>query len=131
MNGCHGSGRFYFFIAALLASMVSNLAAQETALDKYVAKPDSSYHWKIVERFKQPGLTTLVIDMKSQTWRSPEEVNRTLWQHWLVVAMPDKVSSETGLLFISGGRNGGDPPSGPDERNCDNWQSRRSLWWRP
>ena len=96
--------------------MAGNLSAQETALDKYVAKPDSSYSWKIVERCTQPGLTTLVIDLKSQTWRSPQEVDRTLWQHWLIIAKPDKVSSETGLLFISGGKNGGDPPSPPDQR---------------
>jgi PhoPQ-activated pathogenicity-related protein len=57
-----------------------------------------------------------VIDMTSQTWRTEQEVDRTLWRHWLVVAKPDRVTSQTGMLFISGGRNGGDPPRGPDKR---------------
>ncbi len=100
----------------LATGMTSELQAEETALDKYVAKPDSSYAWKIVQTVRQPGLTTLVVDMKSQTWRSSVEVDRPLWQHWLVIAKPDKVSSETGLLFISGGSNGGDPPTHPNDR---------------
>ncbi len=107
---------FVLIALGLASGMGGKLIAQETALDKYIAKPDSSYAWKIVQTVRQPGLTTLVIDLKSQTWRSPTEVDRPLWQHWLIVAKPDKVTSETGLLFISGGRNGGDPPDHPNDR---------------
>jgi PhoPQ-activated pathogenicity-related protein len=49
--------------------------------------------------------------MKSQTWRSEKEVNRTLWQHWLTIIVPNDVTSDTALLWINGGRNGGKPPS--------------------
>ena len=96
--------------------MAGKLVADETAFDQYVAKPDSSYAWKVVKTVRAEGLTTFVIDLKSQTWRSPEEVNRTLWQHWLVVTRPDNATSNTALLFIGGGKNGGNPPDGPDER---------------
>ncbi len=113
---CCKTGLLCLLTFALLNGTASDLEAQETALDRYVAEPDPSYEWKVVRTIRQPGLTTLVIDMKSQTWRNAKEVDRTLWQHWLIVAKPDKVSSETGLLFISGGRNGGDPPAGPNNR---------------
>ncbi len=102
-------------------------AQQQTALDRYVAQPDESYRWKIVHRHQVPGLTTYVVDMTSQTWRTPQEVNRTQWQHWLVVSCPDNVSTDTALLFITGGKNGGDPPTGPDERQVSLAQASRSV----
>ncbi len=96
--------------------VASTLSAQQTALDRYVAKPDSSYRWKTIKRIKIPGATTWIIEMTSQRWRTPAEVNRPVWKHWLVVVKPDRVDTDTGLLFISGGSNGGDPPTEPDER---------------
>ena len=105
-----------FLVLTVVCSLVGTLRSEETGLDKYITKPDASYSWKVVKTIPGPGLTTFVIDMKSQTWRTKEEVDRTLWQHWLVVARPDNVTADTALLFIGGGRNGGDPPQGPDER---------------
>ncbi len=46
-----------------------------------------------------------MIDLISQAWLTTNEVNRPLWQHWLTLVKPDKVSSSTGLLFIGGGAN--------------------------
>lgn len=103
-------------LSLLACGPVVDVSAQTTALDRYVAKPDSSYSWKIARTLELPQLKTLVIDMTSQTWRSSEEVDRTLWQHWLIVSIPPNVTSQTGLLFISGGRNGKEPPERPDER---------------
>ncbi len=108
--------RFLLGGLVLACGMAGNLSAEETALDKYVAKPDPSYSWKVINTVRSPGLTTFIVDLTSQTWRSPEEVDRTLWQHWLIIAKPDQVKSETALLFISGGKNGGDPPDHPDEK---------------
>jgi PhoPQ-activated pathogenicity-related protein len=53
--------------------------------------------------------------MVSQTWRNEADVNRTKWQHWLTLAVPEKVRSNIGFLFISGGGNGGEPPKGPSD----------------
>ncbi len=100
----------------LMTGVADRLVAEETALDKYVAAPDASYRWKLVNTVHSPGLTTFIVDMTSQTWRTADEVNRTLWQHWLIIAKPDQVQSETALLFISGGKNGGDPPDHADEK---------------
>ncbi len=89
---------------------------EKTALDDYIAKPDSTYSWKIVSESEKDGMKTVVIDMTSQTWRRADEVNRTRWQHWLILTFPAGTKSETGFLFISGGSNGGQPPTRADDR---------------
>jgi PhoPQ-activated pathogenicity-related protein len=76
-----------------------------TALDRYVAKPDPSFAWKLAESATVPGGQVSVIDLTSQTWLTTNEVNRTQWKHWVVVAKPDDLKHSTALLFISGGNN--------------------------
>ncbi|MGH9204377.1 MAG: PhoPQ-activated pathogenicity-related family protein, partial [Vicinamibacterales bacterium] len=51
-----------------------------------------------------------VLDMTSQSWRTPAEVDRTQWKHWVTVVKPDKVTESTGFLAIGGGSNPGRPP---------------------
>jgi PhoPQ-activated pathogenicity-related protein len=104
------------FLCLFGAGAFAQELPQRTALDDYVATPDDSYSWKIVRSDKHPGFTSVVVDMTSQTWRTSEGVDRPLWQHWMTFCIPDDVVSSTGLLFIGGGSNGGDPPAGPDER---------------
>jgi PhoPQ-activated pathogenicity-related protein len=101
-----------------------------TALDDYVEREDPSYRWTVVRSSESGGFRVHVIDMTSQSWRSPEEIDRTLWQHWLVVVVPRTDAPagaggsaapsipKTALLFIGGGRNGGEPPAGPDQRTA-------------
>ena len=50
--------------------------AQETALDRYIAKPDPSYSWKLANTISGQGYKGYVIDLTSQTWRSAAEVDR-------------------------------------------------------
>ena len=57
------------------------------------------------------GYTTYIVNMISQGWLSTNEVNRTLWQHWLTIVRPDKLTSTIGLLFIGGGANKKEPPA--------------------
>ena len=87
-----------------------------TALDEYVQKPDPAYRWKTVASIPGPDFTAYVIDMVSQTWRQSTEVDRTEWQHFLTVVVPEKLKYDTALLLIGGGRNGKEPPSKPNER---------------
>jgi PhoPQ-activated pathogenicity-related protein len=102
------------FLAPALAGLPRGLglepAPARTALDDYVARPDPSYSWKLVSTTRGRGQTTFVVDLKSQTWRAPPEVDRQLWQHWLVVVKPDVVRSETAFLTIGGGSNGKPAP---------------------
>jgi len=86
-----------------------------TALEEYVAQPDSHYKWKVVKKIRGPEATVYLIDMKSQAWRTPSEVDRTVWQHWLTVVCPDELVCNTGLLLIGGGANDRPPPKKPDK----------------
>jgi len=88
------------FAPALLA-----LAAAEhrTALDDYVQAPDNHYHYEVATKSEQQGYTAYFLRMTSQQWRTPSEVNRPIWRHWITIYKPDVVKSSIGLLFITGG----------------------------
>lgn len=101
------------FVCLLLALPV---AAQKTALDRYVEKPDPSYSWKLVNTISGRGYKGYVIELTSQTWRTAEEVDRPVWKHWLVVARPDKVASNKALLIIGGGNSKDAMPASMPER---------------
>jgi PhoPQ-activated pathogenicity-related protein len=94
---------------ARAADATADLPAK-TALDDYIAKPDPSYAWKLVKTSKGQGFTAYLVDMTSQTWRTPQEVDRPVWKHWVIVTRPDEMKYDTGMLIISGGGNDGDPP---------------------
>jgi PhoPQ-activated pathogenicity-related protein len=98
------------FVLCVLALPVA-AAPKKTPLDNYLAQPDPTYSWKLVKTIPGNGVTCYVLDLKSQTWRSTPEVDRPVWQHWLTITRPDKVTSTTALLSIGGGRNGGTAPT--------------------
>src|SRR6478672_5225664 len=79
------------------------LCAAETALDRYVKAPDSTYTYRVVNTVHGDGYTLYVVDLTSQTWRKPSEVDRAVWKHWLTIIKPDRVTTSTGYLFITGG----------------------------
>ncbi|MBL8816106.1 MAG: PhoPQ-activated pathogenicity-related family protein [Planctomyces sp.] len=111
----------HFLFMVMMLSVAATVSGQEplprrTALDDYIQKPDDSYSWKVVSTGSANGMKTIVIDMVSQTWRTKEEVDRPVWQHWLTIACPENVKSDIGMLFIGGGRNGGDAPKAPNDR---------------
>ncbi len=87
-----------------------NSRALETALDRYVATPDPAYAWHTVATNSQDGATVVSIDLTSQSWLTTNEVNRTLWRHWLTIVRPANVQSDTALLFITGGSNRDEKP---------------------
>lgn len=89
-------------------------ASAPTALDRYVAAPDTNYHWEVVNTFKQPGISVHVIALTSQQWLTSKEVNKPLWKHYLTVAVPEKTTNQTALLVISGGSNDKAAPSKAD-----------------
>jgi PhoPQ-activated pathogenicity-related protein len=88
----------------------------KTALDAYIAKPDPTYSWKLVNTIRGDGYTTFVVDLHSQSWRARPEVDRTVWQHWLTIVKPDQVKHDTAQLWIVGGRNGSPAPDKPSAR---------------
>ncbi len=80
-------------------------------LADYVETPDPAYGWNLVSSADRDGYTLHTIEMTSQSWLTEAEVDRPVWTHWLMVVEPDEVRSDHAFLYISGGRNGGDPPS--------------------
>src|SRR5437773_1522155 len=85
-----------------------------TALDKYVATPDTNYSFRLVTRIPGKGQTTFILEMTSQAWLTTNEVDRPVWKHWMTIVKPDSVTSSKSLLFIGGGGNGGAPPKSAD-----------------
>jgi PhoPQ-activated pathogenicity-related protein len=89
----------------------------KTALDDYIAKRDPTYSWKLVKTIPGDGYTTFVLDLKSQSWRSLPQVDRAVWQHWLVIVKPNQVDHETAYLRIGSGRNGDPAPDKPSPQS--------------
>jgi PhoPQ-activated pathogenicity-related protein len=102
---------FVFALALpLVACAAEPVNGPKTALDEYVAKPDPAFEWKVVKTIAGDGYTTFIVDLKSQSWRAMPEVDRPVWQHWLVVVRPNTVKHSTGFLSIGGGKNGSPAP---------------------
>jgi PhoPQ-activated pathogenicity-related protein len=85
----------------------------QTALDRYVAAPDVNFSWAAARELPAEGVTATLIEMTSQKWLTEQEVERPLWTHWITIVRPATVTSDIGLLFISGGSNDRPPPARP------------------
>src|SRR5262249_34196198 len=97
-----------FLLTAKAAPQPKSAAANSrTALDDYVAAPDTNYSFSVVNSIPGKGQTTFLLEMTSQSWLTTNEVDRPLWKHWLVIVKPETVTSSKSLLFISGGANNG------------------------
>lgn len=99
-----------------LLGVANAASAAETALDRYIARPDPAYHWELVGTHPGEGQTTYVLELTSQSWRTEKDVDRPLWKHWLTIVKPDGVTSETAFLFIGGGENGSPAPTAASPR---------------
>jgi len=82
--------------------------------DKYIAAPDASYKYELVNKVPGKGYTTYILNMTSQTWRAQSEVDRNVWRHWMIMVKPDQVNSSKSLLYISGGNNNSAAPKEAD-----------------
>jgi PhoPQ-activated pathogenicity-related protein len=105
--------RIFSFLLPLLAAGCVH-SPKQTALDRYVAQPDPNYAWRLVHTMPGNGYTVFLLEMTSQAWLTPEEVDRTLWKHWLTIIKPDQVRHRTSLLFIGGGGNDRPAPKEAD-----------------
>jgi PhoPQ-activated pathogenicity-related protein len=84
-------------------------------LDDYVAAPDSSYRYSVLDTVSGPGYKAYIVEMTSQKWRSKDEVDRTLWKHWLTIVKPVNAAGDKALLWINGGSNRSRAPSSVDK----------------
>jgi hypothetical protein len=102
-------------------------AGVETALDRYVARPDDAYRFERAALLQGEGYTAHVLDLVSQRWRSPWEVDRIEWRHWLTIVVPTAVRHRTALLWIGGGENGDARRPTPPSARCAS-RSRPAAW---
>jgi PhoPQ-activated pathogenicity-related protein len=99
-------------VVSLALALCLATASEHTALDRYVAAPDPSFQWKLVNQRTSEAASEYILDMTSQNWRSKTEVDRTEWRHWVTIVVPRTLTSSTGFLFITGGANDGKMPAG-------------------
>lgn len=102
-------------VAVLLCLASASVLPAETALDRYVAKPDDAFAYGLYHTDTTLAYTSYFLELTSQEWRQPEEVDRTLWEHELQITVPSvrhSASPETALLIINGG--GNDRPFGTE-----------------
>ncbi|MFV1966543.1 MAG: PhoPQ-activated pathogenicity-related family protein [Pirellulaceae bacterium] len=85
------------------------------ALLEYVRQPDPAYAWKVVKQLKNDEGTTYVVRLTSQSWRTKEDVDRPVWEHWLMIVKPKAVAFNKAFLLIGGGSNDRGPPSSPND----------------
>jgi len=106
------------FALLLMVSFFNASAGETTALDDYVAKQDPNYGFVHHSTRRGQGYTIYVLTMTSQEWRSPAEVDRTLWQHEVLIAVPWLTHSgnqNTAMLIVNGGGNNSPPTAENDQ----------------
>ena len=105
--------KFQIFLSFFIIFSFS--LAQETILDEYVNRPDSTFSLTHHYTIDEDGFNTYILELYSQTWRSTADVDRAHWQHWVNIVVPDNATNNKALLLIAGGSNGGSVPSTSDE----------------
>jgi PhoPQ-activated pathogenicity-related protein len=100
-------------LAALALCAAPAVAGPPNALDAYVAKPDPSFDTRLVAIHRGAGFRSLTLQLTSQTWSAPKDVDATVWKHWLTIIIPDKTTSSKAFLYITGGDRGDPAPSTP------------------
>jgi PhoPQ-activated pathogenicity-related protein len=89
-------------------------SAAKTPLDDYLQKSDAAYRWEVAKTVKGNPSSTFVIRLTSQSWRDRSEVDRPLWEHWLVVVKPDKLKTNKAFLAVGGSSNDRPMPDRPN-----------------
>jgi len=98
------------FLAIVLAVFVNQSMAQpirphlrngetQTALDRYLQKPDRSYNWTVIDQGKINTTDYAALMLTSQTWKG------ITWKHQLYILKPGSCEPDCthGLLLVSGG----------------------------
>lgn len=86
----------------------------ETALKSYINNGDATYSWTIKDTFTEGGVTRYNVLLTSQKWRE------FVWKHQLTVFVPENISYDGALLFITGGSvKDGEP----------NWSDKDDRYW--
>lgn len=69
----------------------------ETALESYLDNDDPTFAWELKDTYQIGDVTAYDLLLTSQKWREHT------WKHQLTIMVPQEVSYDGGLLFITGG----------------------------
>ncbi len=113
---------FLILLTVLQMAAMNSLAvakppktADRTPFDAYVQKPDAAYKWAVAKVTEGNPSKAFVIRLTSQSWRGENEVDRPIWEHWLVVVKPEKLKTNKALLMVTGGKNDSSMPKGAND----------------
>lgn len=84
-------------------ALAAGKGSAATALEEYVYTPDLVYNYTLTDTQVFPGFTFYSLLMDSLNWRGPQEVDRTLWTHQVLVIVPNVVTNQTALMLVNGG----------------------------
>jgi PhoPQ-activated pathogenicity-related protein len=108
--------RLFTIALAALTLSVGTAAAQapkapaKTPLDDYIQKADPEYKWSVAKTVEGNAATTTIIKLTSQAWRSDKDVDRPVWEHWVVVVKPKVLKTNKVFLMVGGGNNAAKMP---------------------
>jgi len=92
------------FASSVQAQPAAIIPAVPTALQDYVARPDSSFAWKLIDKQEAAGARVYAVEFISQAWQDMP------WKHDLLVFEPAQLKHpEHVLLFITGGSSKNQP----------------------
>lgn len=97
-------------VFGLLTGLVQAQTAEvPTTLRDFVARPDDSFAWKLVDSQELDGARSYDVELTSQTWQD------IVWKHDLLVFQPANLKyPDHVLLYITGGSNKNKPK--PEDR---------------
>jgi len=116
-----------FLSTKSLTTTATTTAATTTALDDYVWKHDDNYNWVEMPQYGFNGTsvgrnyTAYMLNMTSQRWLTDNDFSiesdaKSIWWHYLVVIVPDKLRyHRNATLWITGGGVKDGPPQPTDE----------------
>ena len=95
-------------VALLLIPVFIIAAEVPKELDAYLALPDDSFRWEIIEKNEASNERTFLVELTSQTWQGIP------WKHYFLVAIPNRVANTDNALLLIGGSSMGRRPSDGD-----------------
>jgi len=107
-------------LVAALAGCHAFTWEEQTALDEYVHRDDGMFSWSVLTsyRFDNDSCTVYILNMTSQRYMDDSFTSRSIWWHYMGVAVPDVIKRDYAYMFIDGGGNnpGSSPPDQDDDR---------------
>lgn len=90
---------FLFFLTGwfFVASYAQQPVTPSTALEAYLNNGDPTWAWEVRDQYSVSNTQAYSIVFISQKWQN------ILWKHELIVFVPEKISYDGALLFITGG----------------------------